>query len=564
MFEYIRSVFLSLSLTSVSLILAWSLLRKRPGDRKPIGSGQLASEDTGNDSFVKVGDEGLGEDEQSWQDSVNDIVLNDGDERLLDIGQASEKQEHDRLSAVQGSSFSGQDVVVEQQKIQGTAETSSTGHVVGVAGEPNIEPPISHVVVENVRPAADARCSEPSAGSPVEGRSRADLHCFHCGKYDGPLLRCSRCASVCFCSVDCQRVSWKVHKSDCARMARERGASKTVVASPTKHPSTSEETVQKNLTKRNPAIVCEEETGARLFQQGQYREAHSAFSRMQEKAQEIDLPNEEGRAWRLIGNALDKLNAPGRDIEDAYKRALRSAHQHDDMELSFNVLTGMASHAVKTDDSDLAEHFYLQALTLAQRVLSQEEVALAEANLAMCLARSDGRRQESYSHFRKAISLQQKSLNSRVTLHANLASTLSADGKTKDALIEYNRALGLAREIGNRRVEMNVLVNLSNLYDGELGEAEKARQCRERLAELRDGCFKANEPVSTSTKAPAVAEDAICAICLGALEQPATSSEEPKPIIILPCMHAFHRMCWNGCSEQRCPLCRDGLSFAAK
>jgi tetratricopeptide (TPR) repeat protein len=271
------------------------------------------------------------------------------------------------------------------------------------------------------------------------------------------------------------------------------------------------------------------------------------------RAQEMGLVNEEGRALRLVGNALDKLNAPEAEVEDHFKRALKIAHQHDDMELSFNVLTGMASHATKLDDVDLAEHLYLQALTLAQRVLTQDEVATAESNVAMCLARMDSRRSESYSHFRKAISLQQKSMHSKATLHANLASALCMDGRYQEGVAEYRRALDLARDTGNNRVEMNVLTNLSNLYDDELQNPEEARKCRERLAVLRHSAAGA-----ANIAVPAAGDVTVCAICLEALES------QDKPLTILPCAHAFHKACWENVFKSECPLCRDRLSFAAR
>merc|ERR1712019_245193 len=113
------------------------------------------------------------------------------------------------------------------------------------------------------------------------------------------------------------------------------------------------------------------------------------------------------------------------------------------MELSFNVLTGMAINAVRLGDLDLGEHFCLQALTLAKRVLSAHEEALAEGNLAMCLSRIHARKTESLSHFRRAVSLQEKpgateigdaagiqrhELRSGAMLHRNFAMALSGQG----------------------------------------------------------------------------------------------------------------------------------------
>lgn len=207
---------------------------------------------------------------------------------------------------------------------------------------------------------------------------------------------------------------------------------------------------------------------------------------MMNTALEAGLDNDVGRALRLIGDTLDKLNTPGAaDVEDAYKRALKIAHEKDDMELSFYVLSGMASHACKVDDVDLAEHFYLQALTLAQRVLSHYEEGLAEGNLAICLARTAARRTESFSHFRKAIALQKGSMHTKSLLHSSLASALGADGRIKEAHVEYKRALDLAHEVGNHEVEITALTHLADLYEGEIAEPDRARECRERLADLK-------------------------------------------------------------------------------
>jgi tetratricopeptide (TPR) repeat protein len=450
----------------------------------------------------------------------------------------------------------------DKQSMQAVQEVA---HVTSEAPEPQ-EDAISRQQAEmeemTRRPEEQASPEHAEKSKPTHG-----LHCLNCGKYDGPLFRCSRCGSVCFCSVDCQRIAWRTHKSDCARMAQAKSPSKPAskssssgaTPSPVRKAATSppvSDHQKDERSHRDFGIVAEEQSGSQFFTQGQYREAHAAFSRMRVRAQEMGLLNEEGRALRLIGNALDKLHAPGDEVDDIFKNALKIAHQCDDMELSFNVLTGMASHATKMDDVDIAEHFYLQALTLAQRVLTQDEVATAESNLAMCLARIDSRRSESYSHFRKAISLQQKSMHSKATMHANLASAYCMDGRTQDGIIEYRRALDLAHEIGNHRVEINVLTNLSNLYDDELQDHAEARKCRERLAELRAG--GSVNAVSPKAGSPGAKEDAVCAICLEALES------QDKPLTILPCTHSFHKSCWENCLENRCPLCMDALSFAAR
>jgi len=315
------------------------------------------------------------------------------------------------------------------------------------------------------------------------------------------------------------------------------------------------------------------------FHECRFREARAAFERMRDAARGAGLGRQEGQAYRLLANALDKLDAPEAEVEEAYKMALTMAHKQDDMELSFNTLTGMGSHAAKTGDLELAEHFYLQSLTLARRVLTEQEEAVAEGNLGMCLGQSESRRSECFEHFRKAISLQKSKGNKAnqhtvSTLHANLASALSAHGKHQEAEGEYNNALAVARATGDRRVETNVLLNLANLYDSELSKPDKARTCRQALARLRgDAGGRPSAPDGISGGHADVIEEALCAVCLEPLEAPSAAgtaaAAKPRPVTVLPCQHAYHTACWEGClnsstdNEARCPECRRALRFAA-
>lgn len=397
--------------------------------------------------------------------------------------------------------------------------------------------------------------------------------CLACGKGGAELLRCSRCRSVRFCSVACQRAAWKDHKADCVRWAQDGSGSSSSAAAASAPPKARQEasgrtgaaaTASDDWPKaseeaRDREVETSEELGARLFEGGRYREALEAFRHMLSRAKAASLPIEEGRAHRLIGNALDKLRAPAPEVDEEYRLALKAAHAHNDMELSFNALTGMASHALRDGDADMAEHHYYQALTLAQRTLPEKDQAVAEANLAMCLARNAGTLADSFSHFRQALKLAAPT-NNRAVLHANFASALRGHGQQQEALKEYKEALKLAREAGNGRVEVNVLMNLANFYDTELGQAERARECRERLAALGNG------QAGSGTEQ--------CAVCLEPLEAngKANGGSEKgaahRPVATLPCRHAYHEDCWRRCVDvggrEECPLCRDPLSFCAR
>mmetsp|Transcript_55563 Transcript_55563/g.100034 ORF Transcript_55563/g.100034 Transcript_55563/m.100034 type:complete len:514 (+) Transcript_55563:17-1558(+) len=288
-------------------------------------------------------------------------------------------------------------------------------------------------------------------------------------------------------------------------------------------------------------IAREQEVGVTAFHNSSFREAKAAFERMRDVASAAGMGREEGQANRLLGNALDKLDAPEAEIEAAYQKAMKMAHEHDDMELSFNVLTGMGSHAVKAGDLQMAEHLYQQSLMLAQRVLTVQEQGTAEGNLGMCLGQMEGRHDECLDHFRKAMNLQRRDSNPHalVTLIANFGSVLCADGRYEEARKEYENGLTLARCIGDRRVEVNILTNLANLCENVLSLPQKARQYRAALK----GEHSADA----------------CAICLEPLDQEGCAQT------VLQCGHIHHSKCLDQVlssdsqSRSKCPVCRNSL-----
>ena len=179
-------------------------------------------------------------------------------------------------------------------------------------------------------------------------------------------------------------------------------------------------------------------------------------------------------------------------------------------------------------------------------MLTVHEQGIAEGNLGMCLGQMEGRRAECLDHFKKAIKLQKEGTNPHaiVTLTANFASALCADGKYEDAKKEYENALVLARRIGDRRVEVNILTNLANLCENILLLPEKARQYRSALK----GEYS---------------KDA-CAICLEPLDL------EGRTQTVLQCSHIYHSQCIDQIlssdseSRSKCPLCRNSFfSFTA-
>lgn len=234
--------------------------------------------------------------------------------------------------------------------------------------------------------------------------------------------------------------------------------------------------------------AADQARGVRLLAEGRFQEARETFARMLEGALEAGLKREEGQALLCIGTALDKSDAPGPEVDEAYKQALVLAHKQDDMELSFNVLSGMGIHAVKTEDLDLAEHFHLQALTLAKRVLTGREEGIAEGHLGRCLAQSPARRAECFGHFKSAISLT-SDLAESASLRAELGFALAAAGggpkAGRKAAEECQKALALARKAEDRKLEAHILACLIGVYSDQLGAQDKAAECRKAVEALQ-------------------------------------------------------------------------------
>lgn len=59
-----------------------------------------------------------------------------------------------------------------------------------------------------------APADKSSAGS-LEMKSAAPM-CGKCGKEGKALKQCARCRKVAYCSKECQRLDWKVHRNACS------------------------------------------------------------------------------------------------------------------------------------------------------------------------------------------------------------------------------------------------------------------------------------------------------------------------------------------------------------
>ena len=75
-------------------------------------------------------------------------------------------------------------------------------------------------------PRTQATQSQSQSQSQSQPQSQPQKEsCLKCGaattKAGNPLLRCSKCKTVSYCSPDCQKKDWKKHKQMCKQMQEE-------------------------------------------------------------------------------------------------------------------------------------------------------------------------------------------------------------------------------------------------------------------------------------------------------------------------------------------------------
>lgn len=381
--------------------------------------------------------------------------------------------------------------------------------------------------------ASDARVAAPALGNA----------CLACGKTGASLLRCGRCKLANFCSVECQKKAWPTHKEHCSRASKLPASSEQGPAPPAQEVSAASACARDDAESNALRLIQKaQDTGVAHIHAGRYREAKEAFLRMRNIAQEAQLTQKEASSWRLLGVALDKLLAPTTEVEECFQAALKMAHKADDLELTFDTLIAMGSHATRLGSLDDTEHLCTQALVLAKRALTSKQERLAEGNLAACFARK-GRFDESMEHFRRAEQLysgHSDSAHSLAALYTNYASTLAAMDRESEAVESYLKAIKVSKSIGDGRVQMSCWVNLANIYDGALANPARARECRAELAKL--------------TAAAGAGDRSTCAICLEDIDPP--DPRDSRPVVVLACYHAYHQDCFERCGRRDCPQCR--------
>lgn len=78
-----------------------------------------------------------------------------------------------------------------------------------------------------------AESNPPQEEAPAQGEDPTEAeYCAKCQKEstkDHPLNSCSKCKTTLYCTRDCRKADWKLHKKNCARLAQDRARRLTVL-----------------------------------------------------------------------------------------------------------------------------------------------------------------------------------------------------------------------------------------------------------------------------------------------------------------------------------------------
>ena len=118
--------------------------------------------------------------------------------------------------------------IVQVQESPAQLDAARSWYDKGLANERQMLPfhqpvksPFKELVEPMMRMAALNRTSSSGRGSEEHftGQqsvgSASDLRCQGCGSLSEDLKKCSRCKKVSYCSRECQKGHWKVHKKQC-------------------------------------------------------------------------------------------------------------------------------------------------------------------------------------------------------------------------------------------------------------------------------------------------------------------------------------------------------------
>jgi len=316
--------------------------------------------------------------------------------------------------------------------------------------------------------------------------------CDHCGRLGGRLLRCAVCRGAFFCNRECQRAAWPTHRGVCgtrseppAHLGSRPGSPSPSVPGSPRLPGSATGVFREGL----------EEFNARRF-----REALSKALEAADLASNEELWELKCEALRLRGQCHEQLSDIAK-AKEAYAEALIEARAKLDgsvlAKAEANILLRLGAVATRSSKIGIAVQYQRKAVALLEADGGEKDTLAAAYNNLGISASKHGLLQAAQASFEKSAELRKETGNVQglCASISNLANILRTQEKAREAAERLEEARELAEQSADLRLEQQVLINLANLYENEIGGVaqDKVVQCKASREEADEQVAKARQ-----------------------------------------------------------------------
>jgi len=312
------------------------------------------------------------------------------------------------------------------------------------------------------------------------GRCNADSGCG-----DGAaLLWCSRCKTIGYCSKECQRLHWKVHKpacytreeqklsrkvaklttvKDCNFCKRTKKAGEKAFSSCARCRAVrycSSECQQKDWGTHKDACAPREKSKAPLNQAQKRCQAYTIEAqRCQRAGDRAGL----GKAYRKLGLAYFSLDQYSKVIEFNTKY-LNISRELRDTTGEGSAYCNLGSAFNRLGQNDKAIEFHTKHLNMSRELGDRAWEGTAYGNLGNVFD-SLGQIDKAIEFFTKQLNISRELRNraGEGSVYGNLGNAFFTLGQIEKAIEFYTKSLNISRELGDRDVEEHAKSNLDRV-----------------------------------------------------------------------------------------------------
>lgn len=210
------------------------------------------------------------------------------------------------------------------------------------------------------------------------------------------------------------------------------------------------------------------EVGFKSFHRGDLQGALVNFQKALQAAESTDDRREIVRARINIGQVLSAMNQ-GEEAGSNFEKALRVARDLDEEELLFNALQATGKHLVETERFEEAEALLLEAGEIAEDLESNEKLALTLNDLSVVYMMT-GRNEEAQENLLHALFLYENleglvSIEGRASVSNNLAEVRKAQGRYQDAWSLLTNSLACYQQLGDKEALVKCHANMGALLE---------------------------------------------------------------------------------------------------